>query len=203
MKSFSWLYLFAQLSIWGVLLFNSGEVWARKTEGRLAQSQPSSAACPEEIEPLTAWMLQDLPSYANRVSQRSGSVGKSQRPKISVFIIGKPEFVPLTLGPGVYSPTKLPEDKEAAKQVFFTSWERYYEDGQIVEFQNYHWAFLARNTSGWRLAALYSSLGAYPKRKSPTPLRESSKGIIGEGIKLWLRDCAAGSLRSSSPTKLR
>ncbi|PSB00865.1 hypothetical protein C7B64_21335 [Merismopedia glauca CCAP 1448/3] len=177
-------------------------MWARESGERLAQSQTVSESCPEAIEPLIAWMLQDLPSYANRVIQRSGRVGKSQKPKLSVFIAGKPEFKPLTLGPGVYSPRDLTQKaEEETQQVFFTTWERSYQEQQIIEFQNYHWAFLTRTTSGWRLAAVYSSLGSYPTSKPPTPIRESSEGVIGQGIKLWLRDCAVGKLRSRSLSK--
>jgi hypothetical protein len=191
------IHLFFQLSIWGVLLINPSQVDARESGEMLVQSQPASELCPQNVEALTTWMLQDLPSYANRVIQRSRRVGKTQKPTLSIFIAGKPEFQPLTLGPGVYSPRNSTETEEP-QQVFFTSWERSYEEGRIIEFQNYHWAFLTNSDSGWRLSALYSSLGSYPASKPPTPIRDSSEGVIGQGIRLWLRDCAAGKLRSQS-----
>jgi hypothetical protein len=194
-------YLFAQTSILGLLLVNSGEVWARASKQRLAQFQPASESCPKNIEPLTAWMLQDLPSYANRVIQRSRRVGKRQIPTLSIFITGKPEFKPLTLGPGVYTPKNATE--EEPKQVFFTTWERSYRGLQITEFQTYHWAFLTNTDSGWRLSALYSSLGSYLKTKPPTPIRETSEGFIGQAMRLWLRDCAVGKLRSQPVLSLK
>lgn len=185
-----------QISLWGLLLLDAGSFLAE--EPKLDRSSAVSKSCPREIEPLAAWMLQDLPSYANRVIQRSRRVAKGQKPTISIFIAGKPEFEPLTLDPGIYLPRKLTEDEEL-RQVFFTAWESSYRNDRIVEFQEYNWAFLTYTKRGWRLAALYSSLSSYPSSKPPTPIRESSEGVLGRGIKLWLRDCAVGKVRSRNP----
>jgi hypothetical protein len=90
------------------------------------------------------------------------------------------------------------------QQVFFTTLERQYWRNQMVSLQNYHWLFLVQNQDGWYLGLLYSSLGRYPSgdgplspvasQRAPTPPEESSDGIIGQAIRLWLRDCRAGAV---------
>lgn len=152
------------------------------TESRTCQTQ--------NIEILTEQLLKDLPSYANRAIQRARRLSRKSDFYSYVLVAGHPEFAPLTLGPGVYAP-KPPNNSETVKQVFFTTLERQYTGGQAIELQQFHWVFLTKTQSGWRLVTLFSQLGGYPTKKPPTPPRESSDGIIAQAISAWLRDCQA------------
>lgn len=150
-----------------------------------ATDYPKTANCQaQNVETLTAQLLRDLPSYTNRISQsvrrRTSNVDSY------VLTAGRPEFAPLTLGPGIYSPVDSPQ---LPQQVFLTTLERQYTDGKAVELQQYHWLFLTQSSSGWRLAMMFSRIGTYPSGRPPTPPRDSSDGIIAQAIRTWLRDC--------------
>lgn len=152
------------------------------TKNRTCQTQ--------NLEILTDQLLKDLPSYANRTIQRARRLSRKSDFYSYVLVAGHPEFAPLTLGPGVYAPNP-PSDSQTVKQVFFTTLERQYTAGQAIELQQFHWVFLTKTVSGWRLATLFSRLGGYPIKKPPTPPRENSNGIIAQAINTWLRDCQA------------
>jgi hypothetical protein len=156
-----------------------------------------SRSCPADVETLTARMLRDLPSYANRVIQRSRRVDKATTYfPLYVILAGRPEFAPLSIGSGQYNSPEGSPAVEQPTQVFITTLERQYSDGKVVEFQNYHWLFLTYTQGSWWLALMYSRLGFYPEVGPPAPPRESSNGIIGQAVRLWLRDCRAGAVRS-------
>jgi len=169
------------------------------------KSQPPAAntnvVCPTELEPLLDRLLIDLPSYANRVIQRSRSVGVTEGLSY-VIIAGIPEYEPLPLGPG-RSPKSASSDigepveqsSDEPRQVFISTLERNYATGTLVELQHYHWLFLTRTASGWRLAMMFSRLGTYPAGKPPLPPRDSSTGVIAQAVNTWLRDCRAGVIR--------
>lgn len=145
--------------------------------------------CPATLEPLTNGLLRDLPSYANRVMRRS--VPLNQIPPGRVLLAGRPELEPLDLAD--YSYTFPPETADL-HQFFFTTLERIYLQDQSHDLQHFHWAFLIETPSGWRLMYLFSSLQAIDSDRPPTPPQESSDGYIGQGIRLWLRDCSAGAI---------
>lgn len=179
-----------------------------------------SNRCPSDLQGLTTGLLKDLPSYANRVASRNLRLPveePSVAPPNIVVIAGLPDFTPIELSD--YSPahteadavTNGDADSDAAtradsplQQVFFTTLERQYWRNQVVSLQNYHWLFLVQNEDGWYMALLYSSLGRYGAgagplasvagQRPPTPPEESSDGIIGQAIRLWLRDCRAGAV---------
>lgn len=154
-----------------------------------------------ELEPLFNRLIVDLPSYANRVIQRSRSVGVTEGLSY-VIIAGFPEYEPLPLGPG-RSPKSASSDigepveqsSDEPRQVFISTLERNYATGTLVELQHYHWVFLTKTQSGWRLAMMFSRLGTYPAGKPPLPPRDSSTGVIAQAINTWLRDCRAGVIR--------
>lgn len=176
--------------------------------------------CSSDLQGLTTQLLTDLPSYANRVASRNLRLPveePSVAPPNIVVIAGLPDFTPIDLSD--YSPTDSPDDSLSSRdsggdsatrgdsslqQVFFTTLERQYWRNQAVLLQNYHWLFLVQNEDGWYLALLYSSLGRYPSgdaplppvagQRAPTPPEESSDGIVGQAIRLWLRDCRAGAV---------
>jgi hypothetical protein len=161
-------------------------------ENSSANSQNS--VCPGDVETLTNVLLRDLPSYANRVSSRSRTINNPTG--TYVILAGKAEFAPLTLGAGEYLPAAPVEGEGLPKQIFFTTLERQYLTSRSDLLQHYHWLFLVQSKSGWRLVMLYSQLGSYPTGNPPTAPRESSTGIIGQAVQLWLRDCRAGVIKS-------
>ena len=148
--------------------------------------------CPSDLESLTNEMIEDLPSYANRVNTRS-RVGGSQLGGY-VLVAGRPEFEPLTLGPGEWtSPAGI--DASALRQVFMTTLERQYTAGKRFSLQQYHWLFMAETPRGWRLAMMFSRTTIKPSKRPPTPPRDSSDGIVAQAVRLWLDDCYNGSVR--------
>lgn len=161
--------------------------------------QPATLeTCPADVETLTSQLIRDLPSYANRVIQRARRLNRTVDSFSYVLVAGKPEFVPLSLGPGQYSSAASVADVEPPKQVFITTLERQYLRGKAIESQHYHWLFLTQTPGGWRLALMFSRIGSSSPGRSPTPPRESSKGVIGQAVTIWLRDCRAGAIRPSS-----
>lgn len=160
---------------------------------------PQSSTCPANVETLTTQMLRDLPSYANRTSQRARRLNRSTDVSSYILLAGRPEFAPLKLGPGEYTPAGLASFGQEPKQVFFTTLERQYTLGKEVDLQQYHWLFLTQTASGWRLAMMFSQIGPYPAGQPPTPPRDSSNGIIAQAISTWLDDCQAGSVHTRTP----
>lgn len=156
--------------------------------------QPS--VCPDNIETLVDQMLPDLPGYANRVLRRSAIWNQSEV-KIYVITAGNPEFEPLPLGPGRSSSAgsnsetnSLPalNSNDDPQQVFITTLERQYREGQLIEIPRYHWLFLTNTAEGWRLALIFSRTGSNRPNEPIAPPEESSQSFIAEAIRLWLRD---------------
>jgi hypothetical protein len=151
----------------------------------LAGNEPSSN-CQQPLEELTSPLLEALPSYSNRVGQRSqtGNVPLDTY----VLIAGRPEFEPLPLNQQQWQAT-VPDTTE---QVFFTTMERSYTEQRALETQNFYWAFFVQTQRGWQLALLYQQLGGFVSNQPTSPRRDASNGAIAQGIRLWLRDCQAG-----------
>lgn len=157
------------------------------------------ASCPADIETLTALLIRDLPSYANRVIQRSRRLSRTTLSRTTnnfyVILAGRPEFEPLPLTPGQYTSVTPAADGDAPRQVFLTTLERQYGGGKAVQSQLYHWLFLTQTPSGWRLALMFTRFGSSARERPPTPPQESSNGIVGQAVTNWLRDCRAGAIR--------
>ncbi len=147
--------------------------------------------CPSDIETLTTWMLKDLPSYGNRVTQRSRRSDRSVDIYNYILVAGNPDFEPLPLSNLQYK-SKLPDE---TKQVFFTTLERQYTKTEVILLQNYYWLFLTPTADGWRVVLLFSQLADLEQSDLPLPPQDAMNGAIGQGIKLWLKDCRAGVLR--------
>ncbi len=169
-----------------------------------------SEACPAEYETLVATLLRDLPQYANLVAGRSfrpslntpapglpaAATPPTPAPVGTMLVASQPDFEPLDLtdrafGAGLDSESDI-------RQVFFTTLERQYLSSQVVSLQQFHWLFLVQAEDGWRSVLLYSSLGGDPASPRAdqrlTPPQESSQGIVGQAVRLWLRDCRAGTV---------
>jgi hypothetical protein len=148
--------------------------------------------CIHNLETLTNLLLQDLPNYANRVIQSSRrSTRTIQTMPVYVIVAGKPEFEPIPLSQIQYQGI----GNQPPEQVFFTTLERQYvSENKVIEAQNYHWLFLTQTASGWRMVMIFSRFDSSRSNQAPSPPRDSSNGIIGQAVKLWLRDCRAGAI---------
>lgn len=156
--------------------------------------QGGASSCSDQpLEILTTQLLRDLPSYANRVTQRARNLKRAVDVYSYVLVAGKPEFTPLPLNPSGFSSDKL-TTSEGVEQVFFTTLERQYIKGKAVQLQLFHWLFLTKTTNGWQVVMMFSQTGYYPANKPPTPPRDSTNGVIAQAVNLWLRDCQARKL---------
>lgn len=153
--------------------------------------RPPNTACPEAVEALMTGLVRDVPSYANRVASRQ--LGANDAGFGTVLVAGRAEFEPLDISDrlfdsGFYDPDEI-------QQVFFTTLERQYTETEQVQLQQFHWLFLTQADDGWRLVLMFSRLGTVGDQlRPPTPPEESSNGIIGQAVRLWLRDCRAGAV---------
>lgn len=160
-------------------------------QGSYAQETIRGVACPSDLETLMTWMLKDLPGYGNRVTQRARRGDRTVDVYNYIVLAGEPEFEPLPLTNLQYEPV-LPDD---TKQVFFTTLERQYNKTEVVLLQNYYWLFLTPSSDGWRSVLLFSQLADLEQDDLPLPPQDAMNGAIGQGIRLWLKDCRAGVLR--------
>ncbi len=148
-------------------------------------------SCPTRVEPLANLLVRDLPSYANRAAlknrKRSDVAEMSQ-----VIIASQPTIEPLPL-PG--NPQKPDPNLH---QLFITTLERQTSQKKSSELQQYHWLFLVKTRQGWKLSQSFTRISTDPLNQKVTAPRESSQGPIAQAIKVWLRDCNAGAIRSAS-----
>ena len=159
----------------------------------IANSEPDPFTCPTDVRELTSLLLKDLPSYSNRVIQRTQDINQAAGTRNYIITAGKTEFEPIGL-PRLQYDQKI--DNQDPTQVFFTVLERQYINDKIVDIQTYHWLFLVQAESGWRTVMMFSRFGNSAPNMPPTPPRETTNGVIGQGVQLWLKDCNAGTLRS-------
>lgn len=173
----------------GLLIAVNG--WTIEQQAIASPDNLQGTSCPRNLEALTNRLLKDLPSYTNRVIQRSRQLDRNYDIATYVLLAGRPEFKPLPLKSLQYTPV-LPD---TSKQVFFTTLERQYSSDRVLQRQNYHWLFLTQTPEGWRLVLVFTQFGASRDNEPPTPPQESTDGAIGQAIRLWLRDCRAGEIR--------
>lgn len=164
------------------------------------QSQQSSqpiqrirppSTCPTTVDELLPLLLRDIPSYGNRVVQRSFNRLEADTPNTYLVIAGRPEIEPLPARSDEYTPQL---EDENLHQIFFTTLERQHVQRDIKTVQVFHWLFLTRSNDTWRLALLFSQVRS-GSSQPPTPPEETSQGIVGQAVTLWLRDCHAGAIR--------
>ena len=189
-------YLFLFTSLWIVVCntfsYDSSVLGAKSTVN-ITKEKPSCSN--QDLATLTNKLLRDLPAYFNRATQRARRLDRSVQVYSYMLLAGKPDFTPLPLKSWTDEGDKSANGAKAVEQIFFTTLERQYVKNKAVQLQKFHWLFLTKTKSGWRMSMIYSQTGGYPKQKPPTPPRESSNSAVGQGIKTWLRDCRAGSMR--------
>jgi nucleoid DNA-binding protein len=162
-------------------------------------SQIPASCSQQTIEVLTTQLLRDLPSYANRTSQRARRLARKGDTFSYMVLAGRPEFTPLPLSPVPNSSDIPKKTSEEVVQVFFTTLERQYTAGKMVELQQFHRLFVTKSKNGWQMVMMFSQTGSYPvDKRPPTPPRDSSNSNIAQGINAWLRDCQSGNLRIQS-----
>lgn len=156
-----------------------------------AQEPVFSYRCPQTIEGLAPKLLADLPSYTNRVIQRS-IVNYQHNPMSRAYVIiaSQPELEPLPLSSRQYQPA-FPD---TSQQLFFTLLERQYATARVTELQSFYWAFFTVTDQGWRLLTLFSQLASTHKDDPPLPPQDASNGAIAQAINLWLKDCNAEAI---------
>ena len=108
-----------------------------------------------------------------------------------MIVAGRPEFAPLPLN------SDRPIDS-ALRQVFITTLERETVGGKAIDLQQFHWLFLTQTSQGWQLALMFTRIGATTPQLPITPPTESSEGVIGQAVQLWLRDCNTQGVRVRS-----
>jgi len=161
---------------------------------KTVDSPEAKFSCPDDVTQLASLMLKDLPKYSNRVIQRSQSLNRKAGIRRYIITATQAEFEPLDLPRIKYSST----DQEQPKQLFFTVAEKQYNKTKITTSQTFHWLFLTQTKAGWQEVLMFSRFANSKVENPPTPPRETTNGIIGQGVQLWLRDCRAGTVRLSS-----
>ncbi len=198
-KKKSYGFWLLALSLWlvGADSMNNS-VFAHKpallTQRNSVPNNLGSVCSEQSLEQLTPQLLQDLPGYANRATQRARRRSRSVDIYSYVLVAGKPEFQPLPINSGHNLDGQTSTNTEVG-QVFFTTLERQYITGKIVESQQFHWLLLTKSNSGWRLVMMFTQIGGYSTSEVVSPPRDSSNGVIAQAVKTWLRDCQAGSVR--------
>ncbi len=159
--------------------------------GETNQSSTNSFSCPEDLRQLTSLLLKDLPQYSNRVIQRTQTANREAGIRNFIVTASQAEFEPLDLPRIRYNQI----DNREPEQVFFTVLERQYSNKRIINIQTYHWLFLTQTSNGWQTVMMFSRFGNSQAGQPSTPPRETTNGIIGQGVQLWLKDCRAGTVR--------
>ena len=159
-----------------------------KSDRLLSENLKNS--CPTDLANLTTLLLKDLPNYANRVLKRTQDIHQDVGIDNYIIVAGQPELEPLNLPQINYDL----DTSEQPEQIFFTTLERQYNNGKKLERETYHWLFVTLTDEGWYMFTIFSRFGDSVEDTPPSPPRESSDGIIGQAVSLWLRDCRADVL---------
>ena len=156
--------------------------------------------CPTNLGELADLLTADISDYGNRVIQKS-SIFSHKLDFLPTYIVtaSKAELEPLSIDSLQESSLQNTNGNDNIQQIFFTSLERQYSNSKtIVEAENYHWLILTYNNQQWQLVQSFTRFG-YPRgdKTVVSPIRDSTNGVIGQAVKIWLKDCYAGSLRNS------
>ena len=146
-----------------------------------------NSSCAHDLGSLSSSLVDNLPDYGNRIIQRTQTAHRNLDINNYIVVAGKPEQENLGLPQFKYNQVT---DKNI-HQVFFTTLERQYQGKKVTERETYHWLFLTRVKDQWRMVTMFSRFGSTKLNNIPSPPQDSSQGIIGQAVKLWLRDCNA------------
>ncbi|MGD1921441.1 MAG: hypothetical protein ACFCAD_22665 [Pleurocapsa sp.] len=158
---------------------------------QVSSSADDSFTCPQDLNKLTSLLLKDLPNYSNRVIQRTQTENRKAGIRNFIIVASRPEFEPLDLPRIQYNTI----DNQDPQLVFFTVLERQYNNNKLTNIQTYHWLFLTQTENGWQTVLMFSRFGNAQATKPPAPPRETTNGIIGRGVQLWLKDCREGRIK--------
>ncbi len=148
--------------------------------------------CPSTLAGLTPLLIRDLPSYANRATQRSRRSVKDLNYS-SYVLAGQPNLSPIAVTNPEYSPAFA---QSPPQQLFISTLENQFQGQRMTERQRFHWLFLSHSGQGrWHLALMYSRLGKKAPDSTVLPSLDSSNTPVGEAVNLWLRDCRAGQIK--------
>lgn len=158
-------------------------------------SSLSEGQCPQEVAELANLMTTNISNYGNRVIQKNSAYSR-KLDFLPTYIIttSQAEIEPLPLHQ-FQTPTN--DNSDDVQQIFFTTLERQYSTEQrVIETQNYHWLIITQTDAGWKLVMALTRFG-YPNGDEflVSPPRDTTQGIMGQAVKLWLRDCESGTLR--------
>jgi hypothetical protein len=177
-----------------LVIVNSVENLAFSQNLSVSKDKVRSACTEQNIESLTTFLFRDLPSYTNRVTQRARRLSRSSEVYSYMLLAGRPEFTPLPLNPGIDTPEAAKSSASGVDQVFFTTLERQYIGKKAVELQEFHWLLLTKTQNGWRLVMMFTQSDSSVPGQPVSPSRDSSNSATAQAIKIWLRDCQAGSV---------
>ncbi|MGY6530999.1 MAG: hypothetical protein ACXITR_13830 [Cyanobacterium sp.] len=147
----------------------------------------SENICSGDITEVSTKLVNEISDYGNRVIQKSrrGGANSSTMP-IYIITAGKPEFEPLPLSNNNFGSDKPSE----IEQVFFTTLERHYlSNTRLEETNNYHWLLLTPTDRGWQMVMLLTRFGEVAQSEVVSPPVDTTSGVLGEAVRLWLRDC--------------
>lgn len=140
--------------------------------------------CETELTEIVPQLLEDLPSYGNRVIQRARKLDRTEDSFSYIVTASPADFQPIPLQNRQFTP-HVPDTTE---QIFFTTLETQYNDTQKFSFENYYWLFLTPTKNGWAITTLMSSLANPDASQPANPPRDAFQGSVGQSIQLWLRD---------------
>ncbi|MGB2924498.1 MAG: hypothetical protein WBB82_04300 [Limnothrix sp.] len=151
----------------------------------LEMSQAIAAPmCNTEMTEIATQMIEDLPSYGNRVIQRARKLDRVEDLYSYILITALPEFQPLPLTNHQYQPTVA----DTTEQIFFTALSKQYIDDLPVTYENYYWVLVTRTNYGWEVVHVLSSVGDARFTGILPPPLDSTRGVVGQATKLWFRD---------------
>ncbi len=156
---------------------------------------PKMTSCPQELVSFGNLLPSHITESGNRVIQNSGKYSR-KLDFFPAYIItaSKPEFEPLSFNQFQSEKQTIPD---GVKQIFFTSLERQYSNNKtLIQTQNYHWLIMNQTSEGWNLVMAFTRFG-YPQGDKfvVSPARNTTNGVIGQAVKIWLKDCNFGTLR--------
>ncbi|AUC59805.1 hypothetical protein AA637_01000 [Cyanobacterium sp. HL-69] len=147
----------------------------------------SENQCRADINHLGDKLVNEIGDYGNRIIQKTRR-GGANSPIMPIYIVtvGQVEFEELPLSEKSYGAN----NSSHIEQIFFTTRERQYlSDTRLEETNNYHWLLLTSTDRGWDMVMLLTRFGEVGDNGLVSPIVDTTSGVVGEAVRLWLRDC--------------